>query len=387
MLSTRVQSETFRVLFVGAFSKRPGVYGGQISACTSLMKTDFSTAFEIVQIDSTLQTLPPPAVWIRGAYAIGRLGGFIWHMLLRRPKAALIFVADGPSFFEKGLMAIIAKATGLRVVLAPRSGFLEEQYSRYPLMRRAIRRVFGAVDVIICQSQYWTEAFVRMGADPPSKCIVLKNWIDTSEFSEVPDLKEDVTPLRLCFLGWVDKSKGIFDLLTAIAVLCGRGRHITLEIGGAGSALESAKLRVQELGLSQNVHFSGWLAGAEKIRLFQEAHLLTLPSYAEGLPNAMLEAMAAGRPVIATTVGSIPDVLSGSGAGLLHAPGDVEGLIAAIEFYYSNRSELCKAGTRARLLVARQHSILHASRVLQECIKGPVTTCGCFSKDGDGISA
>jgi glycosyltransferase involved in cell wall biosynthesis len=74
--------------------------------------------------------------------------------------------------------------------------------------------------------------------------------------------------------------------------------------------------------------------------------------------------------VISTTVGSIPDVLGGSKAGMLHAPGDVAGLIAAIEFYDNDRSELAAAGKRARAIIARDHSIENASLRLQACLRG-----------------
>src|SRR5436305_3920263 len=120
----------------------------------------------------------------------------------------------------------------------------------------------------------------------------------------------------------------------------------------------------------KNVRFAGWRSGREKLRFFSVVEILALPSYGEGLPNAMLEAMAAGRPVICTTVGSIPDVLEGSKAGMLHAPGDLAGLIAAIEFYDNDRSELAVAGRRARAIIASDHSIENASLRLQACLRG-----------------
>jgi glycosyltransferase involved in cell wall biosynthesis len=364
----RSQAKT-RIIFVGAFAQRAGVHGGQLAACTSLMRSDFAEAFEIIQIDSTQVAIPAPSVLRRAFSAIGRLGNFAWQIVWHRPAAALIFVADGFSFAEKGCMALFAKAAGLRVVIAPRSGFLEDHYNRYPLLRRLILRVFREADVIICQSRYWEDAFARMGAEP-SKCLVLKNWIDASIFAEVQDLDPNMIPLRIGFLAWVEASKGVFDLLAAVAAAKDRGREVLLEVAGSGRDLAIAEMRAHQLGIAENVRFSGWLSGREKLRFFSEVQILALPSYGEGLPNAMLEAMAAGRPVICTTVGSIPDVLEGSKAGMLHAPGDMAGLIAAVEFYDNDRSELAAAGRRARAIIARDHSIENASLRLQACLRG-----------------
>ena len=83
-------------------------------------------------------------------------------------------------------------------------------------------------------------------------------------------------------------------------------------------------------GLGNAVTFAGWVRGEEKLALLQEAALLALPSYAEGVPIAVLEAMAAGLPVVTTPVGGIPDLIADGRNGLLVQPGDVPALASAI---------------------------------------------------------
>jgi glycosyltransferase involved in cell wall biosynthesis len=196
------------------------------------------------------------------------------------------------------------------------------------------------------------------------------NWVEQSPLRGAVDLPACGDELRLGFLGWVERSKGIFDLLEAMAALRGRGRRVFLEVAGYGGGFAVAQKRVEELGIADAVRFSGWLSGPEKLRFLSECHVLVLPSYGEGLPNAMLEAMAAGRPVIATNVGGIPDVLAGSGAGILHEPGDVPALVAAIETYYEDRSILVAAGAKARTIALRDHAIENAARRLRDCLLG-----------------
>jgi glycosyltransferase involved in cell wall biosynthesis len=354
-----------KLLFVGAFVSRPAVHGGQLAACQSLMRSSFADAFDFVLVDSTATAIPPPPVAIRGLAAAKRLTRFVFETIRARPDAALIFLTDGLGFAEKGLMALVAKAVGVRVVIAPRSGFLAEHYARFPLLRRLIRRVFGRVDVIVCQSRYWAETFPALGAVPATKCVVLKNWIEPAQFDHIPALDPAAGPLRLGFLGWVERSKGIFDLIEAVARLRGGGRDILLQVAGNGRDFEAAAERARSLGVADAVLFSGWISGADKLAFLDRCQIVVLPSYAEGMPNTLLESMAAGRPVIATTVGGIPDVLEQSGAGILHAPGDVEAIAAAIARYDDDRAEMAAAGVRARAVILRDHSVENAATALQ----------------------
>ncbi len=89
-------------------------------------------------------------------------------------------------------------------------------------------------------------------------------------------------------------------------------------------------MAVQAQPLGAAVHFPGFVRGADKVRRLQEAALLVLPSYAEGLPVAVLEAMAAGLPVVTTPVGGVPDIFSDGVNGLLTPPGDVPALADAL---------------------------------------------------------
>jgi len=83
--------------------------------------------------------------------------------------------------------------------------------------------------------------------------------------------------------------------------------------------------------LSAHVDFRGWIGSAEKNALFNAASIYVLPSYAEGLPMGMLEAMANGLPVVVTSVGGIPDTISDSTDGIVVSPGDINGLIDGLE--------------------------------------------------------
>ena len=222
-----------------------------------------------------------------------------------------------------------------------------------------------------------------MGADDPTKCVILKNWIDSKDLQNFAPLDpNEKGALRLGFLGWVETGKGIFDLLEAIATLRRAGVDVCLEVGGGGSDAERAAQYAQDLGIADLVRFLGWISGAEKKAFFLRSQVIVLPTYAEGSPNSILEALGHARPVISTPVGAIPDILGNSDAGILHEPGDITALAAAIEVFHRDREKMAAAGLGGRKLVEENHSLERASRALQEYLKAPVKQA-LPSSDGD----
>ena len=137
--------------------------------------------------------------------------------------------------------------------------------------------------------------------------------------------------MRLVYLGLFARSKGVFDLIDALTRLrpecLGRTR---LVLAGNGD-LKGVRDLAERRGLSRFVEVRDWLGPAERERLLASADAFVLPSYAEGLPMSLLEAMAWGLPVISTTVGSIPEHVRDGVQGLLVQPGDVSELAGAIE--------------------------------------------------------
>src|SRR5690606_27051470 len=130
---------------------------------------------------------------------------------------------------------------------------------------------------------------------------------------------------KLLFLGTINDNKGIFDLLEAfyqnLVFFSGR---VLLSIGGVG---ESARLQkeISEKELGQIVNYLGWVNHEDKRKQMTGCDLVILPSYNEGLPMVLLEAMSYGKPVIATPVGGIPEIVKQKSNGFLVAPGDIQG--------------------------------------------------------------
>ena len=115
-----------RVLMVGAFPLRnpKKIYGGQIAACMRLLDSAFVAAHAVRTIDTTQISNPPPPFAIRLLFAAKRLFLFGWEMLAHKPDVIILFLADGASACEKGLMALMARSLRIRVMVFPRAGAL-----------------------------------------------------------------------------------------------------------------------------------------------------------------------------------------------------------------------------------------------------------------------
>jgi glycosyltransferase involved in cell wall biosynthesis len=110
--------------------------------------------------------------------------------------------------------------------------------------------------------------------------------------------------------------------------------------------------RAAELGLSDDVEVLGWVSGAAKQRVLAEGTIYVLPSYAEGLPISVLEAMEAGMPVVATAVGGIPDAIEDGAEGFLVSPGDINSLVNRISQLLQDSDLRSRMGLAAKMKVA-----------------------------------
>jgi glycosyltransferase involved in cell wall biosynthesis len=122
---------------------------------------------------------------------------------------------------------------------------------------------------------------------------------------------------RIVFLGWLDQTKGILELLRVFSALLTDHPRAQLLIAGEGDCSQAVRDFVYDNDLQGSIRLLGWVRDEQKINLLREGTIFCLPSYFEGMPNAMIEAMAAGLPIIVTAVGAIPSVIDDGINGLI----------------------------------------------------------------------
>ena len=174
-----------------------------------------------------------------------------------------------------------------------------------------------------------------------------------------------VTVGRLC------EQKGQLVLLGALAVLVREGVLFKMTIAGDGPLRLEIERRIRELGLEDYVELTGWLTNSQVRARFRGARAVILPSFAEGLPVVLMEALALGRPVVTTYVAGIPELVTDKACGWLVPAGSVEHLAHAIKQCLNAPDALIEAmGAAGRKRVLEQHDIAKECRKLADLFRG-----------------
>lgn len=198
-------------------------------------------------------------------------------------------------------------------------------------------KTFGKYDLCLCLGNSWVDKF---------EVLTKRNW--KVLFNPVPELNLVRTPHATCnftFMGELSLRKGVIDLLYAIAKT--KSDNIHLFVAGSGD-LASLKDLTKKLEITDRVEFLGWVNKEKKLELLAKTDVVVLPSYAEGLPMSILEAMSLGLPVITTPVGAVEDAVTHNVHGLLVEPGNIDQLTNALTELASNDTKRSILGVAAK---------------------------------------
>jgi glycosyltransferase involved in cell wall biosynthesis len=163
---------------------------------------------------------------------------------------------------------------------------------------------------------------------------------------------------RLVCVGRLCEQKGQLLLVEAAGRLAAAGTPIELVLAGDGEMRGEIEAMVARHGLGGQVRITGWISGGEVRREILAARALVLPSFAEGLPVVLMEAMALRRPVLATYVAGIPELVRPGETGWLFPAGDIDALVAALaDCLMRPAEELQRMGDAASVRVLARHAI------------------------------
>ena len=258
----------------------------------------------------------------------------------RAIKIVHLHGSTGGSFYRKFTLFLLIRYVFRRqVIYHIHADDFPTFYTQSPtFIKRAIRHFINRADAVVCLSQTWHRYFSTQFS--PQKLFVVNNVVQPPALGWQPNYTRQsstvVRPLQLLFLGEIGHRKGIFDVVDMLhthkAALAGR---IKLTIGGNGET-DHLVDQIRQYGLETMIDFVGWVSGEQKQTLLQQADVFLLPSYSEGLPMSILEAMSYGLPIISTPVGGIPEVVTDGVNGFLVSPGDQNALYRAVNQFVAN---------------------------------------------------
>jgi glycosyltransferase involved in cell wall biosynthesis len=229
--------------------------------------------------------------------------------------------------------------------------------------RRMINRILSKMtDKIVAVSEDVKKDIIRYGKVEPSKIVVIPNGIDTEKFNpkgNFADIRKEFSikkgALVAGFVGRIVLAKGLEYLIDSIPYIKEECKNIKFLIIGEGSLVERLHEQAKENKVYDYIIFAGGRRDIPDI--LSCIDVFVMPSIAEGLPNALLEAMAMGKPIIATEIGGIPEVIKNGVNGLLVPPRDPRALATAIKGLIGNDQLAAQMGQAARDLVVNKFSM------------------------------
>jgi glycosyltransferase involved in cell wall biosynthesis len=223
-----------------------------------------------------------------------------------------------------------------------------------------LARKIGAARFVIAISDFGQRSLRAMvGAEDGGKIVVSRLGVDVKRFArevrgETGGASDGVN--ILC-VGRLVREKGQRELLQAVAELNEQGKKMRVTLAGAGPERDELERFCRANGLEQTVKLVGATTAAETLELLREADIFVLASYAEGLPVALMEAMAMEVPCVSTRIAGIPELIADGREGLLVEAGDVDGLRDALARLMDDAALRREMGTRARARVMSEYEL------------------------------
>jgi glycosyltransferase involved in cell wall biosynthesis len=369
----RVSKKT--LVLVGAI---PPPHHGQTLFTEALLGSTIHEAFTVYHLD----TSDKRSLDNIGAFDIGNLllglratVGLIQYCL-RRPDIVYVPLSQNVwGFLRDGLLILTASAlSNAAIVIHFHGGESFNQFRRSTnlLMKWFIAFVLRRTDLAIVLGKRLRHIF----AADARRVEVVPNGIDS--FLSIQHMRDDQRDgATVCYLGGLFRAKGVVDLVRAAAIVFKTHPHVRLKFAGEWWGQEpDTKHEALEIvatsGIARNVEFIGKVTGLTKEQFLLDADILVLPSWSEGFPLVILEAMSAGVPVIATDVGAIPEVVVDNVTGILVEKQNPQQLASAILRLVENPDLRRRMGEEGRKRYREFYTFQHCANRLIEVLHSAV---------------
>jgi glycosyltransferase involved in cell wall biosynthesis len=283
-------------------------------------------------------------------------------LTILRLDAAVVHIntsLNAKAFWRDLVYLMASRLAGARVVYQVHGGSLR-RFGRNPFIAAVMRVALRLADRIVVLSRAEVDAFLDLV--PASSLERVPNGVACEAYRKYNRAPDASGALRLIYIGRLAPAKGLDETIRGLAAALKAGARATLTIAGGGPEELRLRALVKQAGIERAVTFAGPAHGDAKARLLSQSDVLMLPSYSEGLPYALLEAMAAGAVPVVTPVGGIPDVVAHGETGFFVPVGDATSIASAIEQLAGDRRSLARMSAACRKRVAAAFSIERVAR-------------------------
>lgn len=290
-------------------------------------------------------------------YVLFTFVSLIWSLLVIRPSIVHVFTCSYWGYWRNWIYILISRLFRRKTIFHL-LGAIDLFYTEVGDFQRTLLRIsLNTADCYLLQSpllETWAKQYSR------KEVIGIWNGIDylqiPTKLTNPPEFFASLDyPIGLT-IGNLSVNKGTLEIIEALKILKEQKVEFTWVFIGRGDVQQYNRLVVQ-YGLDKKVYFTGELSEVDKWHYLQHASFFCLPSFAEGQPISIIEAMACGLPVISTKIGSIPEMISEGYNGKLITPGDTQALKDAILFLVENPELGEVMGKVSQKLCQERHNI------------------------------
>jgi glycosyltransferase involved in cell wall biosynthesis len=327
---------------------RGGVAGTVRLLQSSRLAADFQFLPVATYQDGTLVT--------KGIVAGRGLALLAWLCASRRVDLVHVHASAGASLMRKTMGIALARAARVPVVFHAHGGRIVRENTD---LNGSLSRLEGSALRWALES---SDAVVALTPGSRRRLAARARIRRSCVIPNAPDLTVTGGKLSsdrdrlILFLGHLYRDKGVYELLHAFAKLQPARSGLRLVMAGEGGEANRLRLEANRLGLNASVDFPGWVGPDAKAELLANAACLALPSHDEGLPLALLEAMFAGVPIVATSVGGVPEIVEDGRHALLVTPHDPDALAATLARVLNDSNLAARLSETARRYARAEYS-------------------------------
>lgn len=279
---------------------------------------------------------------------------FIIHLIKVRPDVIFVMSSSYFGFYDKCFYTLVAKLFGVKSMLNHVGGEFDKFYNSNKLNKILINLFIKFPDVLLIGSSFWCDYFakkfpfkqIRNSPNP-----IIFDWFNSKAKSN-PNGK-----FKIVSLFRITKEKGVLELIEVIQKISKLRLNVEFVIMGGGPMLEYLRDKLQENIRNEEVRVLGFVDDEVKMMEICSSDLYVMLTYFDLMPISILEAMSAGKPVLSTKVGGIPDLVKDSVNGFLFDVGEVDKVVLKIQELVDSDEECRRLGTNGARMVEREFDI------------------------------
>jgi len=335
------------ILAPSPFNKNINHFGGQLTAITNLVKYMDKRSISYDILDIFRSSYPPPSLIDKLKVSKSRYRELKSILKENSYRGALVFGTFGLGYWEKLIFSLIIEKKSIKTLFFVRSGHFMESVIEKNYNIPIKKFLMNKISYIGHQGGKWKKLYEEVRIDK-HRLVKILNWIDIQEYNR--EFKDETTFL---YVGAIVEKKGVLDLIEVLLKHKDLNHYKFIFVGG-GTLLEELKNKTKD---KNNIIFEGWLDSKEISKIYNRADVLVLPSYAEGFPNVISEALNYRLPIISTNVGGISESVKDKYNGILIEPKNSFQLYKSIRRLGEDRELREKFSKNSEEILKNNHSI------------------------------